>query len=155
MTRDFAAAVADTLLPGEAAPPAGETALPCASAAGITIDAEAHRGALEAIAMAGGGEAAFLAAPEPGRTAILQMAERTEPGAFRALVQALLADYYESDCVLDILGWTRDPPQPRGHAVSPFGEASLASVRRRGRRWREVPNGSAAKRVERRQDSSE
>ncbi len=136
MNGDFAAAVADTLLPGESLPPAGEMALPSASAAGVAIDAEAHRSVLEAIATEAGGEAAFLAAAEPDRVAILQEAEAATPAAFRALALALLADYYESDRALSALGWTTDPPQPRGHALPPFDERLLAKVRQRGRRWR-------------------
>lgn len=136
MIRDFAAAVADTLLPGEATAPAGAAPLPSASAVRVSIDADAHRSVLEAIATEVGGEAAFIVAAEPGRVAILRAVEAETPAAFRALVLALLADYYESDRVLGALGWTTDAPQPRGHALPPFEQEALVKVKRRARLWR-------------------
>lgn len=135
MTPAFLRAVADTLLPGEASAPPGKTALPSASAAGVAIDAGAHRTVLEAIA-ARIGETKFAASPGPDRVAALKAVERGHPAAFRALVTALLSDYYSSDGALRALGWRAGAPQPRGHALPQFDADLLTKVRQRGRLWR-------------------
>ena len=135
MTPAFLRAVADTLLPGEAAAPRGETPLPAASAAGVSIDAVQHREVLQAIAARAGGSE-FAAACEADRVAVLRVVEREHPATFRALVISALADYWESASTLAALGWRAEPPQPRGHALPAFDQSRLAKVRERGHLWR-------------------
>ena len=142
MTPAFIAAVVDTLLPGDSGGPAGEPPLPSASAAGIDLGAlaESHSAVFEAIAKQAGGAGPFIAATEPARVAAVQAIERAMPDAFRALLSALLADYYESAPVLTAMGWRKDPPQPRGHAMSAQAAAMaerLSRVQARGKLWRE------------------
>lgn len=141
MNAAFIAAVVDTLLPGDAGGPAGEPALPAGSAAGIDLGvlAHSHNTVLEAIARQAGGADAFRASSEPARTAVVQTIERTLPDAFRALLTALLPDYYESVPVLLAMGWRTDPPQPWGHEM-PDKDGTMAErlnrVRTRSKHWR-------------------
>jgi hypothetical protein len=133
MTPEFLAAVIDTLLPGDGALPSGTAAgLP------LTSYAESHRPVLEAIA-AHAGES-FIQAGEAARATALQAVERSMPDVFRALLTAVLSDYYESELVLTALGWPSHPPQPTGHAVAVIDDATAARldrVARRGRLWRD------------------
>jgi hypothetical protein len=141
MNAAFITAVIDTLLPGDSGGPTGEPALPPASAAGIDLGvlAQANHIVFEAIANHSGGGGVFVAGAEPARIAAIQAIERANPDTFRALLSALLADYYESESVLTAMGWRTDPPQPRGHEM-PGEESSIAKrlngVRSRGKKWR-------------------
>ena len=95
---------------------------------------------LEAIAKQAGGADAFNASSEPARIAVVQAIERAMPDAFRALLSALLADYYKSPSVLSAMGWRTDPPQLQGHEMQPSGGAMaqhLARVFRRQKLWRD------------------
>ena len=141
MNPAFIAAVADALLPGDSGGPAGEPPLPPASMAGIDIAAiaQTHRAVFEAIAMQCNGAEAFAAATEAARIAAIQAIERAMPDAFRTLLSALLADYYESPPVLNAMGWRSEAPQPQGHTLPRLGEAAfeqLGGVRARGKLWR-------------------
>jgi hypothetical protein len=142
MTPEFLRAVVDTLLPGEQGDAPGTVTLPSGSAAGVDLAnyAAAARPALDAIARAAGGAAAFATASEVVRAAALRSVERELPDAFKALVTPVLADYYESAAVLIAFGWRPEPPQPQGHALRPTDEAThqwLDRVRRRAKLWRD------------------
>jgi hypothetical protein len=132
MSPAFLAAVVDTLLPGE-------DVLPSGTAAGLplTAYADSHRAVLDAIAAHT--RESFIQAGEAARANVLQAVERSMPDAFRALLTAVLSDYYESEPVLTALGWPTHPPQPMGHAVAVIDDATAARidrVARRGRLWR-------------------
>jgi hypothetical protein len=134
----FMGAVLDTLVPGDCgAPP-----LPSASAAGlVAAEYESPHGAVfAAIAAAAGGEDAFLAASPATRAQSLRQVERgADAAAFKALVAAVLQDYYERDAVVAVLGWRPHPPQPGGHAVADTDEATwqrLDRVKQRSPFWR-------------------
>lgn len=135
MTRDFAIAVLDTLLPGDAV-------LPAASRSGIDATAclSAHASALQAIAAAADGEPAFVAKAPAARAELLREIDRgPHAPAFKALVAAALHDYYTCDAVVGALGWRQGPPQPSGHKVVEADEATwqrLERVKRRPRLWR-------------------
>lgn len=142
MTPEFLRAVVDTLLPGEQSNTPGSAMLPSGSAAGVDLAkyAAAARPALDAIAHAAGGAAAFAGASEAARAAALSTVARESPDTFRALVTPVLADYYESAAVLIAFGWRAEPPQPRGHALPPTDEVThqrLDRVRRRAKLWRD------------------
>jgi hypothetical protein len=133
MTSAFLAALLDTLLPGE--PP-----LPRGSVAGLDLRAvtDAHRSLLDAIAAQAGGADSFANASEVDCIAALKEVERTMPDPFRAMVAAILTEYYDSDAALTAMGWRTDPPQPAGHSVEPVGETTLQmleKVKQRGKRW--------------------
>jgi hypothetical protein len=142
MNRAFIAAVVDTLLPGDAGGLEGEPPLPRGSAAGIDLAAlaKSHGPAFEAIARQAAGAEAFAAAAEPARIAAVHAVERAMPDAFRAMLSALLADYYESEPVLHAMDWRGDPPQPQGY-VMPAQDAATTEwfgrVRQRRKLWRE------------------
>jgi len=134
MTPEFLAAVIDTLLPGE-------EALPCGTRAGLdpAAYASAHRAAFDAVAAQAGSDERFARADESARTAILNAVERALPDAFRALLVAVLSDYYEAPPVLAALGWRIDPPQPSGHAMPKLDDPTTERLERVGRRaklWR-------------------
>lgn len=136
----FADAVIDTICPGLAG---GDRSLPPATGAGLSGGAyrAVHEGVLRLIAAEAGGDGAFIAASGAGRVAILQAVERSAGAPFRALVQAVLADYHEAPAVLTAFGWRVDPPQPRGHVLEPMDGAmteQLERVRRRGPLWRKA-----------------
>ena len=143
MTPEFLRAVLDTLIPGETVP--GESdlpALPSGSAAGVNAasHASAHHDVLRAIAARAGGEDVFATADEAARVQTLKSIEREQPDEFRALVTALLLDYYESAPVLAAMGWRPDPPQPKGHRLIEFDaaqSATLTRVREKAKLWRE------------------
>jgi hypothetical protein len=133
MTSAFLTALLDTLLPGE--PP-----LPRGSAAGLDLRAvaDAHHPLLDAIAAQAGGADSFASASEAERIVVLNEIERTMRDSFRALLAAILTEYYDSDAVLTAMGWRTEPPQPAGHAVEPVGEATLQmleKVRQRRKLW--------------------
>jgi hypothetical protein len=137
MTPEFLAALIDTLLPGDGAMPSG-------TAAGLPLAAyaESHRPALDAIAARAGGIESFIGADEAARAAVVRAVERATPDAFRALLTAVLSDYYESEQVLAALGWPVHPPQPTGHALATMDDATAARldrVARRGQLWRRLP----------------
>jgi hypothetical protein len=134
MTPPFLAAVLDTLLPGD-------DVLPSATRAGLDSAAYVapHRPAFDAIAAQAGGLDDFLRADEGARAAALRAVEHTAPDAMRALLTAILSDYYEAPAVLTALGWRSKPPQPAGHAVPAMDGPTterLDHVRRRGKLWR-------------------
>jgi hypothetical protein len=133
MSPTFLAALLDTLLPGEAPLPRG-------SAAGLDLRAivEAHRPVLDTIVAQAGGADAFVSASEATRIATLKEIERALPDLFRALLAAILTEYYDSDAALTAMGWRTAPPQPAGHAVEPVGETTLRmleKVKRRRKLW--------------------
>lgn len=134
----FMAAVLDTLVPGDR----GVPPLPSAPAAGLDARgyAEEHGAAFAAIAAVSGGEDAFLAAAPAARTQVLWQVERgADAPVFKALVAAVLQDYYECDAVVAVLGWRPAPPQPGGHALAPTDEATwrrLDRVKQRPPFWR-------------------
>lgn len=141
MNTAFIAAVVDTLLPGDSGGPAGERPVPKASAAGIDLGAlaNAHYTVLQAVAKEAGSADVFSSSSEPARIAVVQAIERAIPAAFRALLSALLADYYESPSVLSAMGWRTDPPQPRGNSLpaqDPATAERLKRVQARGKLWR-------------------
>ncbi len=135
MTRDFGAAVLDTLLPGDAV-------LPAASLSGINMAGclAAHASVLQAIAAAAGGEATFVSSAPEARAELLREIDRGQHApAFKALIAAALHDYYNSDVVVSALGWRPGPPQPAGHKLiepdaATFGR--LGRVKARPRLWR-------------------
>jgi hypothetical protein len=133
MTPEFLAAVLDTLLPGD-------DALPSGTRAGLDPAAYAsHQTVLDAIARQAGGLDALVRANGRARTAALQAIERTAPDLFRALLTAVLSDYYEAPAVLTALGWRSEPPQPAGHAVPAMDAPTterLTRVGQRGKLWR-------------------
>jgi hypothetical protein len=128
MTPEFLAAVIDTLLPGD-------DALPSGPQADVALTADAHAPVLEAVSAQAGGMDAFSSAPEPARVTILRAVEHAHPEAFRALLVAVLSDYYESAPVLTAMGWRSDPPQPLGHEL-PSSDTGIDKVRARSRLWR-------------------
>jgi hypothetical protein len=134
MNPDFIAAVIDTLLPGDGVLPSG-------TAAGLPLAAyvDPHRAVLETIAAQVGGIEAFIHADEAAHVNAVGAVERAMPDAFRALLTAVLSDYYESDAVLAALGWPTHPPQPTGHTLAPMDDATavrLDRVAQRGQLWR-------------------
>ena len=116
MNAAFIAAVVDTLLPGDSGGPAGEPPLPKASAAGIDLGAlaNAHDTVLQAVANEAGSADAFSASSEPARIAVVQAIERAIPDAFRALLSALLADYYEFPIRAECHGLAHRPAAATG-----------------------------------------
>lgn len=137
MRPDFVAAVIDMLLPGDARDPQ----LPSASSAGVAERlahrlAPEHRATLGAIADAAGGEDKFIGAAQTIQTEAIRRVDVAMHGAFQALVQAALVEYYESDAALLAFGWRVEPPQPSGHTLDAFDETLLEPVKRRGRIWR-------------------
>lgn len=141
MTPAFIAAVVDTLLPGDSGGSNGEPPLPTGSAAGIDLATvtRSHSPVLEAIAMQAGGADAFAADADGARIAVIQSIEGAMPDAFRALISALLADYYESEPVLRAMDWRYDPPQPKGHElyfIHPAIKGMIYRVHNRGKLWR-------------------
>ena len=137
MIPQFLASVVDTLLPGDGVLPSG-------TAAGLPRPTygETHRPALDAIAALAGGIESFIRADEATRANALRAVERAMPDAFRALLTAVLSDYYESEQVLAALGWPTHSPQPTGHTVRAMDDATaarLGRVARRGRLWRRLP----------------
>jgi len=134
MTPEFLTAVIDTLLPGD-------EALQSATRAGLdpAVYARAHRTVFDAIAGQAGSNELFARADESARNAILKAVERALPDAFRALLVAVLSDYYEAPPVLAALGWRIDPPQPSGHAMPRLDGPTTERLERVGRRaklWR-------------------
>jgi hypothetical protein len=142
MNAAYVAAVVDTLLPGDSGGPHGEAPLPKASAAGMDLGAlaNAHDTVIQAVAKEAGGAEEFTISDEAVRIAAVQTIERVLPEAFRALLLALLADYYESAPVLNAMGWRSEPPQPQGHElyfIHPAIKGLIHRVHSRGKLWRE------------------
>ncbi|MBV9741563.1 MAG: hypothetical protein JOZ30_18120 [Hyphomicrobiales bacterium] len=146
MRNAFLEAVVDTILPGERAGPDATPdllPLPPGSHAGVVLDPSyaAQQGVLRLIAERAGGEEAFARASFSKRTELLEQVERESFAPFRALVSALVQDYYEAPSVLVAMGWREGAAQPLGHDV-PQADAGtlrcLDKVRRRGRLWRPV-----------------
>ena len=142
MNAAYVAAVVDTLLPGDSGGAGGEATLPPGNAAAIDIGvlARSHDVVFEAIAKQAGGADAFSASSELARIAVVQAIERAMPDAFRALLSALLADYYESPSVLSAMGWRTDPPQPQGHTLNVNNSRMperIGRVRARSKLWRD------------------
>lgn len=131
MTPDFLAAVIDTLLPGDDVLPSGTGA-----GVGPSSDTNGHLDLLDAIAVRAGSAETFVRLDAGARTALLHAIEREKPDGFRALLVALLTDYYESAAVLVALGWSDDPPQPIGHAVPSIDCRTASMIDRVGRRNR-------------------
>ena len=141
MTPAFISAVVDALLPGDSGGSAGEPPLPPGSIAGIDLSAiaKAHNSVFDAIAKRAGGGDGLIAATDSERIATVESVERAMPDAFRTLLSALLADYYESPSVLIAMGWRSEPPQPLGHQLKSSNDAiqqHLERVRSRQKLWR-------------------
>ena len=141
MNAAFIAAVVDTLLPGDEDWRSTRPPLLPGRAAGIDLRAlaEAHIPVFEGIARQVDGPDAFVSGTDVARVAAIQAVERAMPQAFRALLSALLADYYESVPVLLAMGWRTDPPQPWGNtmpAQDPATTERLKRVQARGKLWR-------------------
>ena len=141
MNAAFVAAVADTLLPGDSGGADGYAPLPPASAAGVDLAgiANAHSAVLDAVAQQIGNAEAFLSAVESARIPVIQSVERAMPEAFRALLSALLAAYYEAPPVLAAMGWRTEPPQSLGHRMPEISDAAhvrLGRVQALGKLWR-------------------
>jgi hypothetical protein len=135
----FLDAVIDAICPGLD----GGRPVPSATAAGLSreIYALPHTVVLAAIAGAAGGEAAFQALPPQARAEVLARVEAADATAFRALVQAVIADFYEAPAVLAAFGWRSDPPQPRGRTLEPMDDGLdtlIARVTARGPVWRKA-----------------
>jgi hypothetical protein len=142
MEESFLAAVIDTILPGEASAPAGTTPLPSGTRAGVALDANdpRHAAVLRLIAERSGTEDGFATTAPTERAAVLADVEKQSFEPFRALVAALLYDYYETPAVLGAIGWRSDAPQPQGYAVADADAATYAlvdKVRARGPIWRD------------------
>ena len=142
MKAAFIAAVVDTLLPGDEGGPSMRPPLLAGSAVGIDLRAltDAHLPVFEGIARQVDGPDAFVSGTDATRVAAIQAVECAMPDAFRALLSALLADYYESVLVLLAMGWRTDPPQPWGNtmpAQDPATAERLKRVQARGKVWRE------------------
>jgi hypothetical protein len=136
MSRALLAALAETLLPAEADPPPGSPPLPGAAAAGIDLAPyeDAARPVLALIEALPGGGGGFVAASSAERAAIVEAVEQRAPEMLRALLAAILPDYYEASEVLLAFGWRAEPPQPRGHTVIEMDEDARAALERV--RWR-------------------
>ncbi len=142
MNTAFIAAVVDTLLPGDEDGPSTRPPLLPGRAVGIDLRAltETHHQVFEGIARQADGPDAFVSGTDATRVATIQAVERAMPQAFRAMLSALLADYYESVPVLLAMGWRTDPPQPWGNTMPPQDPATterLKRVQARGKLWRE------------------
>lgn len=136
----FLDAVIDTLLPGEASGD-HERPLPPATALGLSGRgyAAGHGAVFARIAQAAGDAASFVAADAGRREEVLADVEAAAFVPFRALVNALLADYYEHPDVLACFGRRSAPPQPEGNRVVEADAAmagALDRVRARGPFWR-------------------
>lgn len=127
MSEALFVAVLDTLLPGVAG------AIPPASQAELDL-AAIPRTLLERI-----DAARFVGASASERIAILRALEAAEPAAFRALLDAALAAYYQAPAILAAFNWRSAPPMPRGHDPQGDDAATLRlldAVRARGEIWR-------------------
>lgn len=132
MTSDAFLALLDTLLPGDE----GDPRLPPFSQAGI--DATSLVAAAQPL-LARIDQDAFLKACADDGVATVRKIEQDSPDAFRALLNQVLAAYYQAPLVLTVLGWRSEPPQPSGHRLAGSDAAALAlldKVRRRGAIWR-------------------
>ena len=76
-----------------------------------------HRVLFDAIAAQAGGHELFAGPTRRAHRRSCRAVERAAPDAFRALLTAVLSDYYEAPPVLAALGWRSEPPQPTGHMV--------------------------------------
>ena len=144
MNDAFLDAVIDTILPGETGGAEKGAALPSGTAAGITLCLDGPHGAiLASIAEGVGGADGFVAAASPAREASLAAVEKRNFDALRALVTALVQDYYETPAVIAAMGWRAGGAQPLGHHVAEADATTLAlldKVRARGPIWRD-PSG--------------
>jgi hypothetical protein len=91
---------------------------------------------LQVLAHLAGGEQTFVAAAPASRTAMIQMLEATDTSAFYAFLLVVTADYYQTESVIQAMGWPVDPPQPQGYPLPAFDEALLAPVKTRAPLWR-------------------
>jgi len=139
---DFLAALVDCIAPGGLVTKV--VVLPSASVAGCdNALAEALKGntdlrtLVEAIAAQAGGGAAFSARPAQERESLLEVLQKQQPEAFAQLVTLTLARYYAHPQVLEALDWPARPPQPEGHKLPAFDDASLTPVLARGAVWRQ------------------
>ena len=133
MTPAFLAAVVDTLLPGDSGGPAGEPPLPPGSAASIDLAsiAKSHGVVFDAIAKQAVDDRGLHRRCGAFARRRDSVVERAMPDAFRALLSALLADYYESPAVLAAMGWRTDPPQPGGTLMAGQDPATTRATQSR------------------------
>lgn len=124
-------ALLDTLLPGDA----GDPPLPSASHAALPMNELTPLAAPVTAAL----PQSFTDLSAPDRVAAVRAVEAAQPDAFRTLVAAALAAYYDSPAVLAALAWRSAPPQPHGHVVPPADAETwrrLETVRARRQIWR-------------------
>lgn len=123
MTPALAAALADTLLPGDGSWPPGS----CTAAVGAILGAAPELDGLV--------DEAFTDLDGDGREAALRAAERTAPATADRLVEVAYTAYYTDPAVVAVLaaehGYPPRPPQPLGYELPPFNEAVLEVVRAR------------------------
>jgi hypothetical protein len=77
-----------------------------------------------------------LAAAE--QDAVLRYVEREHPAFFGALVSHVYQGYYSEPAVIALLGLEARPPQPQGHALSPFDVARARAMGQRGALYRQA-----------------
>jgi len=136
----FLAVLVDSLLPGGLV--TEHVKLPSASSVGcdqaLAQKSERLDALIAKIASQAGGADVFITAASSLRTKILRAVQAEEPEGFAELVTLTLSHYFAQGEVLTRVGWRAEPPQPKGHALSPFDESLLASVRARGAIWRQI-----------------
>ncbi len=69
---------------------------------------------------------------------VLRDVEAKQPEFFEALVEHTYKGYYSSPEIVRLLGLEARPPQPVGYALKPFDPATLDSVKKRGKVYREA-----------------
>ena len=131
MNETMLKAVADTLLPGDAA------GLPKGSDIAAVIEA-LREGAEPILPLL---PPDFPSRDAGARGALLKDAERKTFQPFRDMVLAALKAYYEDLRVLSSMGANPAPPQPQGMSLDPMADdlkPALDKVRARGPLWRKA-----------------
>jgi hypothetical protein len=138
----FLRALVDTLLPG------GRFAhgVPLPAATDLEIDVKLENclrdqqskvaKAVALIIAQAGNEGAFVSADDATRASVIAATQNQQPAAFAHLMSECLIAYYEHPSVIEAFGWPSAPPQPSGHALTPFDDKLLEPVRARGPIWR-------------------
>jgi hypothetical protein len=81
--------------------------------------------------------AGFAALPRSGRVEALREVEQSAPMFVPTLMTLACVGYYSNERVLTALNGDARPPHPRGYQLEPDDFSSLASVRARGKLYRE------------------
>ena len=130
-----AEALLDTLLPGDGDFPSGGR---------IAIALAAHprfSGPLNAILASLPSD--FEVLDSTNRTTAVQTAETAKPDTFSALIVGIYSLYYTDPTVAKVIGKLTGhsvaPPQPHGHALSPFDPAMVAIPAARAPHYRPTP----------------